>query len=108
MILFKFGQFRSVQNFSFTGVHSVFIEFYFTVIAIQISLFAYSDTIAIQNGIGDKLAIFIQWFSTFVAGITLGFTYGWQLTLVVISVSPLIILAAAIAAFVSTTKFYNT
>ena len=44
-----------------------------------------------MEGIGDKIGNFFQWFSTFVAGIVIGFVYGWKLTLVIMSVSPLLV-----------------
>nr|XP_033786803.1 ATP-dependent translocase ABCB1-like [Geotrypetes seraphini]XP_033786804.1 ATP-dependent translocase ABCB1-like [Geotrypetes seraphini]XP_033786805.1 ATP-dependent translocase ABCB1-like [Geotrypetes seraphini]XP_033786806.1 ATP-dependent translocase ABCB1-like [Geotrypetes seraphini]XP_033786807.1 ATP-dependent translocase ABCB1-like [Geotrypetes seraphini]XP_033786808.1 ATP-dependent translocase ABCB1-like [Geotrypetes seraphini]XP_033786809.1 ATP-dependent translocase ABCB1-like [Geotry len=54
------------------------------------------DINTIHDGLGDKICIFIQFFSTFVAGIVIGFIYGWKLTLVIMSVSPLLALSAAV------------
>uniref|UniRef100_A0A8C5WSY1 Uncharacterized protein n=1 Tax=Laticauda laticaudata TaxID=8630 RepID=A0A8C5WSY1_LATLA len=48
------------------------------------------DINTIHKGIGDKIAILIQNFSTFLTGVIIGFAYGWKLTLVILSVSPLI------------------
>ena len=50
----------------------------------------------IENGIGDKLAMLFQYLTEFVAGFIVAFAYGWQLTLVMLTVSPLL---AACGAF---------
>ena len=38
----------------------------------------------IYTGIGDKLGIFIQWSTTFVAGIVIAFVRHWELTLLLL------------------------
>lgn len=52
-----------------------------------------SDVTQIQTGIGDKLGMFFQWISAFIAGIVIGFVYGWKLMLVILAVSPLLVLS---------------
>ncbi|XP_065254518.1 ATP-dependent translocase ABCB1-like [Emys orbicularis] len=54
------------------------------------------DINTIQEGIGDKICIFVQFFASFLTGIVIGFVYGWKLTLVILSVSPLLAAAAAV------------
>ncbi|XP_065254511.1 ATP-dependent translocase ABCB1-like [Emys orbicularis] len=54
------------------------------------------DINTIQEGIGDKICISVQFFATFLTGIVIGFVYGWKLTLVILSVSPLLAAAAAV------------
>ncbi|XP_014454952.2 bile salt export pump [Alligator mississippiensis] len=54
------------------------------------------DVNKINDAIADQVAIFIQRFSTFICGFLLGFVSGWKLTLVIIAVSPLIGIGAAI------------
>ncbi|XP_065439372.1 ATP-dependent translocase ABCB1-like isoform X5 [Chrysemys picta bellii] len=54
------------------------------------------DINTIHEGIGDKFCIFVQFFATFLTGIVIGFVYGWKLTLVILSVSPLLAAAAAV------------
>ncbi|XP_069835208.1 ATP-dependent translocase ABCB1-like [Dendropsophus ebraccatus] len=54
------------------------------------------DINTIHEGLGDKICIFAQYFSTFIAGIIIGFVNGWKLTLVIMSVSPLLGISAAI------------
>ncbi|XP_039380537.1 ATP-dependent translocase ABCB1-like isoform X3 [Mauremys reevesii] len=57
------------------------------------------DINTIHEGIGDKICIFVQFFSTFLTGLVIGFVYGWKLTLVILSVSPLLAAAAAVGSF---------
>uniref|UniRef100_A0A8B9TUG6 Bile salt export pump n=1 Tax=Anas platyrhynchos TaxID=8839 RepID=A0A8B9TUG6_ANAPL len=54
------------------------------------------DVNKINEAIADQVAIFIQRLTTFVCGFLLGFVSGWKLTLVIIAVSPLIGVGAAI------------
>ncbi|GBN19924.1 Multidrug resistance protein 1B, partial [Araneus ventricosus] len=54
------------------------------------------DLERVRQGIGDKLGILIQYASTFVSGFLVGFVKGWQLTLVILSVTPLLTLSSAI------------
>ncbi|XP_070279529.1 bile salt export pump isoform X1 [Myotis yumanensis] len=57
----------------------------------------FSDDInKINDAIADQMAIFIQRMTTSICGFLLGFYQGWKLTLVIISVSPLIGMGAAI------------
>uniref|UniRef100_A0A8B9RAN1 ATP-binding cassette, sub-family B (MDR/TAP), member 5 n=1 Tax=Astyanax mexicanus TaxID=7994 RepID=A0A8B9RAN1_ASTMX len=54
------------------------------------------DINTINDGLGDKICIFVQFFCTFLAGFIIGFIYGWKLTLVIMSVSPLLAASAAV------------
>ncbi|NXP76269.1 MDR1 protein, partial [Ramphastos sulfuratus] len=54
------------------------------------------DINTIHQGIGDKICIFVQFFSTFVTGIIIGFINGWKLTLVILAVSPLLAASAGV------------
>uniref|UniRef100_A0A8B9KNV3 ATP-binding cassette, sub-family B (MDR/TAP), member 5 n=1 Tax=Astyanax mexicanus TaxID=7994 RepID=A0A8B9KNV3_ASTMX len=54
------------------------------------------DINTINDGLGDKICIFVQFFCRFLAGIIIGFIYGWKLTLVIMSVSPLLAGSAAV------------
>ena len=64
-------------------------------------VYRFSDVDKIQDGIGEKLGQFFQYFATFVCGFVIGFIYGWQLTLVIIAVSPLLAIAGGLMAAVS-------
>uniref|UniRef100_A0A670JM10 Bile salt export pump n=1 Tax=Podarcis muralis TaxID=64176 RepID=A0A670JM10_PODMU len=55
------------------------------------------DVNKINDAIADQVAVFIQRFTTFICGFMLGFVRGWKLTLVIISVSPLLGVGAAVA-----------
>ncbi|XP_040292276.1 ATP-dependent translocase ABCB1-like isoform X2 [Bufo bufo] len=54
------------------------------------------DINTIHEGLGDKICIFVQFFSTFISGIVIGFVNGWKLTLVILSVSPVLAISAGI------------
>ncbi|NXX40239.1 ABCBB protein, partial [Tricholaema leucomelas] len=54
------------------------------------------DINKINEAIADQVAIFIQRLTTFVCGFLLGFISGWKLTLVIIAVSPLLGVGAAV------------
>ncbi|XP_063067575.1 bile salt export pump [Engraulis encrasicolus] len=56
------------------------------------------DINKINDAIADQVSIFIQRFTTFVCGFGMGFVKGWKLTLVIIAVSPLIGVGAALMA----------
>ena len=55
-----------------------------------------SDVEKIQSGIGEKIGLFLQYVTTFLLGYTVGFVQGWKLTLVLISVVPLLLVVAVI------------
>uniref|UniRef100_A0A8C0VXG4 Bile salt export pump n=1 Tax=Cyanistes caeruleus TaxID=156563 RepID=A0A8C0VXG4_CYACU len=54
------------------------------------------DVNKINEAIADQVAVFIQRITTFVCGFLLGFVSGWKLTLVIIAVSPLLGIGAAL------------
>uniref|UniRef100_A0A8D2LX21 ABC-type xenobiotic transporter n=1 Tax=Varanus komodoensis TaxID=61221 RepID=A0A8D2LX21_VARKO len=49
------------------------------------------DINTIHEGIGIKIGIIIEVFSTFVSGIIIAFAYGWKLTLVTLCIAPLLV-----------------
>ena len=57
---------------------------------------SFSDVSKINEGIGDKIGIFFQSMATFFTGFIVGFTKGWKLTLVILALSPVLGLSAAI------------
>ncbi|XP_056308710.1 ATP-dependent translocase ABCB1-like [Danio aesculapii] len=61
------------------------------------------DVYKINEGIGDKLGMLIQNLTTFLVGIVIGFAKGWKLTLVILAVSPLLGISAAVIGKVMTT-----
>ena len=56
----------------------------------------------IREGIGDKIASFINGVAMFISGIVLAFVYGWKMSLVILAVSPLMIVCGLIMTMVST------
>jgi ATP-binding cassette subfamily B (MDR/TAP) protein 1 len=64
----------------------------------EISTRISSDTAAMQDALGEKVANFIHNFATFIAGFVVGFVRGWQLTLVILAVSPLLMIAGGFMA----------
>ncbi|TSK34721.1 Multidrug resistance protein 1B [Bagarius yarrelli] len=53
------------------------------------------DINTVNDGLGDKISIFVQFFCRFITGLIIGFIYGWKLTLVILAVSPLLAGSAA-------------
>lgn len=50
-----------------------------------------NDINLIQSGIGDKLPTCIQYTSTFLVGLVIAFVYAWELTLVILAITPLLL-----------------
>uniref|UniRef100_A0A3P8Y2G2 ATP-binding cassette, sub-family B (MDR/TAP), member 4 n=1 Tax=Esox lucius TaxID=8010 RepID=A0A3P8Y2G2_ESOLU len=48
------------------------------------------DIYKINEGIGDKVGMLIQSFTTFIISFIIGFSKGWKLTLVILSISPVL------------------
>ncbi|CAD6196338.1 unnamed protein product [Caenorhabditis auriculariae] len=53
------------------------------------------DLERVREGLGDKMALFVQMMSAFVAGYGVGFFYSWSMTLVMMGLAPLIVLSGA-------------
>ncbi|XP_076808163.1 ATP-dependent translocase ABCB1-like [Clavelina lepadiformis] len=62
------------------------------------------DINKIQDGISDKVSVSIQMLCRSIAGLIIGFVYGWKLALVILAVSPLLG-ASATVMFKITTAF---
>ncbi|KAI1242690.1 hypothetical protein IHE44_0000229 [Lamprotornis superbus] len=54
------------------------------------------DVSKINEGIGDKVGLLVQSVTTFVTGFIVGLIRGWKLTLVILAVSPVLGLSAAL------------
>ncbi|NXP51177.1 MDR1 protein, partial [Heliornis fulica] len=54
------------------------------------------DVSKINEGIGDKIGLLVQAVSTFITGFIVGLIRGWKLTLVILAVSPVLGLSAAL------------
>ena len=56
------------------------------------------ESVALVNAaVGLKAGIYVQYVSTFFAGIIIGFIKGWRLTLVMLAVVPLLVLSGALS-----------
>ncbi|CAF0897005.1 unnamed protein product [Brachionus calyciflorus] len=53
------------------------------------------DINKIKEGFGDKFGNAIQFLSTSIAGLIIGFIRGWELTLVILAISPILVICAA-------------
>ncbi|CAL0311170.1 unnamed protein product [Lupinus luteus] len=58
------------------------------------------DTVLIQEAMGEKVGKFIQLISTFIGGFVIAFVKGWFLTVVMLSMIPLLIVSGASMAIV--------
>jgi len=56
----------------------------------------FSDISKINEGIGEKIAMFFQAVATFFTGFIVGFTKGWKLTLVILALSPVLGFSSAL------------
>ncbi|KAK2488631.1 hypothetical protein MC885_007996 [Smutsia gigantea] len=54
------------------------------------------DVSKINEGIGDKIGMFFQSLAAFFTGFIVGFTRGWKLTLVILAISPVLGVSAAL------------
>ena len=64
-----------------------------------------SDLERVREGIGHKFSMVIQYACTFLAGFGVGFFTSWQLTLVILSLTPLLAGTSAFTGRVSHTAF---
>ncbi|XP_032731931.1 phosphatidylcholine translocator ABCB4 isoform X2 [Lontra canadensis] len=82
-------------------------EFFHAILRQEIGWFDINDTTElntrltddiskISEGIGDKVGMFFQAIATFFAGFIVGFVRGWKLTLVIMAISPILGLSAAV------------
>ncbi|CAI5662357.1 unnamed protein product [Oreochromis niloticus] len=60
------------------------------------------DVYKIQEGIGDKVGMLLQGFTSFVVSFIIGLSKGWKLTLVILAVSPVLGISAALFSMVLT------
>lgn len=54
----------------------------------------------VKEGIGDKFGLLIQGLSVFVVGFIVAFVYSWNITLVMLSILPILIGSCAITEYV--------
>ncbi|XP_068634125.1 ABC transporter B family member 2-like [Aristolochia californica] len=61
-----------------------------------------SDVLIVQDAISEKVGNFMHYISRFLVGFTIGFIRVWQISLVTLSIVPLIAIAGGIYAYVAT------
>ncbi|KAK3428800.1 hypothetical protein EUGRSUZ_E00260 [Eucalyptus grandis] len=61
-----------------------------------------SDIILVQDALSEKVGNFIHYISRFLGGFIIGFVRVWQITLVTLSIVPLIAIAGGLYAYVAT------
>ncbi|XP_058084469.1 ABC transporter B family member 10-like [Magnolia sinica] len=61
-----------------------------------------SDILVVQDAISEKVGNFMHYISRFLAGFTIGFIRVWQISLVTLSIVPLIAIAGGIYAYIAT------
>ncbi|XP_048590908.1 ABC transporter B family member 10 [Brassica napus] len=61
-----------------------------------------SDILVVQDALSEKVGNFLHCMSRFIAGFAIGFASVWQISLVTLSIVPLIAVAGGIYAYVST------
>ncbi|XP_042490859.1 ABC transporter B family member 2-like [Macadamia integrifolia] len=61
-----------------------------------------SDIIVVQDAISEKVGNFLHYISRFISGFAIGFSQVWQISLVTLSIVPLIAIAGGIYAYVAT------
>lgn len=61
-----------------------------------------SDIIVVQDAISEKVGNFMHYISRFIAGFAIGFVSIWQISLVTLSIVPLIAIAGGIYAYIAT------
>ncbi|KAL3754344.1 hypothetical protein ACJRO7_001558 [Eucalyptus globulus] len=58
------------------------------------------DTVLIQDAMGEKVGKFIQLVSTFVGGFVIAFIKGWLLTLIMLTMIPLLVIAGGVTSLI--------
>ncbi|OVA02906.1 ABC transporter [Macleaya cordata] len=61
-----------------------------------------TDIIVVQDAISEKVGNFMHYISRFIAGFAIGFARVWQISLVTLSIVPLIAIAGGVYAYVAT------
>lgn len=61
----------------------------------QVSSRLAEDSIAVANGIGEKLCSTWHYVVTFLAGLIIGFVKSWQMTLIVLAITPFLAVVMA-------------
>nr|CAB3478026.1 unnamed protein product [Digitaria exilis] len=88
---------KVVLNFVYLGIGSAVVSFLQLTTGQAVSRMS-SDTLVIQDALGEKAGKLLQLTSSFFGGFIIAFTRGWLLTLVMLTSLPLVAIAGAVAA----------
>ncbi|UJR28455.1 hypothetical protein I4U23_009695 [Adineta vaga] len=89
-------QTRRIRETLFRSILHKEIAYFDTYKTGELSTRLSDDVNKVHDGIGDKVGSALQFFAGFIAGLALGLIKGWKLTLVILSVSPLLFFSAMI------------
>nr|XP_018672478.2 multidrug resistance protein 1A-like isoform X1 [Ciona intestinalis] len=89
-------QVRKIRILFFKSILRQDISFFDLNSAGELNTRLADDISKIQDGISDKVSISIQMLCRAIAGLIIGFVYGWKLALVILAVSPLLIMSAGV------------
>mmetsp|Transcript_13741 Transcript_13741/g.55077 ORF Transcript_13741/g.55077 Transcript_13741/m.55077 type:complete len:211 (-) Transcript_13741:3264-3896(-) len=83
-------QSRRMRNLYLRSLLSQEMGWYDEVDSAELAQRVSGDIQKVEDGIGDKVSTAAQFMTMFFVGFIIGFIYGWQLTLVILAVTPLL------------------
>ncbi|KAJ8900790.1 hypothetical protein NDN08_000090 [Rhodosorus marinus] len=83
-------QARRMRNLYMRSLLSQEMGWYDEVDSAELAQRVSGDIQKVEDGIGDKVSTAAQFMTMFLVGFIIGFVYGWQLTLVILAVTPLL------------------
>ncbi|CAF3541777.1 unnamed protein product [Rotaria sp. Silwood1] len=89
-------QTRRLRETLFRSILNKDIAYFDTHKTGQLSTRLTEDVNKVHDGTGDKVGSALQFIGSSIAGIILGFIKGWKLTLVLLSLGPIVVVSAAI------------
>ncbi|XP_062574825.1 ATP-dependent translocase ABCB1-like isoform X2 [Saccostrea cucullata] len=84
-------QIQVIRKFFFRSIMRQDMEWFDTHESSELSTRFSEDMHLIYDGIGDKVATFIQWTTTFLVSFVIAFVSGWKLALATVALCPLVI-----------------
>ncbi|CAF4068150.1 unnamed protein product, partial [Rotaria sordida] len=96
-------QTRRLRETLFRSILNKEIAYFDTNQTGQLSTRLTEDVNKVHDGTGDKIGSALQFIASFIAGLILGFIKGWKLTLVILSISPILVVSAAICTRITAT-----
>jgi ABC-type multidrug transport system fused ATPase/permease subunit len=88
-------QMQRVRKAYFTSLLRQEVSWFDTVGSGTLTTRITADTMEMQSGMGEQLGLFLRFTSQFLCGFILGFVQGWELTLLLIGVTPLLAVGGA-------------